>query len=130
MERRALLIAAASLALTAYTLPTAAAGLARYEAGAFETALKSGPVVVHVHADWCPVCRKQQPALSTLSSDPAMTDVKFIAVNFDKDKTFLKRNKVANQSVILIFKGGKEVARLIGTTDPAAIRAGVTKALA
>ncbi len=130
MDRRAVLIAAVSLVLTAHVLPTAAAGLARYEAGGFETALKSGPVVVHVHADWCPVCRKQQPALSSLSSDPAMTHVKFISVNFDKDKTFLKRNKVANQSVILIFKGGKEVARLIGTTDPAAIRAVVTKALA
>ncbi len=128
MNRRTVLAAAAAglgLALT----PALAAGMKPYEATSFSHALASGPVVVHVHADWCPVCKAQKPILEMLASDAALSKVEFITVNFDKDKAFLRAHRIANQSVIVVFKNGKEVARIPGETDPARLRSGVLKAL-
>jgi thiol-disulfide isomerase/thioredoxin len=89
-----------------------------YSADTFAKAVASGKaVIVHVHADWCPTCRKQQPVIKQLSESAEFKKVEFVQVNYDKDTDFLKAHKVSRQSVILVFKGGKEVARLNGTTD-------------
>ena len=129
MSRRAFLASTAALGLCGWTSAAFAGEFQAYNPQVFEKAIADGAVVVHVHADWCPVCKAQQPALISMSKDPKLAKVQFITVNFDKDKAFLRSNKVANQSVILVFKGGKEVARLSGTTDAAQIRADVTKAI-
>ena len=129
MNRRTVLAAAAMLSFGLPLVPAVAAGLAPYEAEAFAKARAAGPVVVHVFADWCLVCKAQLPTLESLSNDKKFANVRFVAVNFDKNKDFLKANKVANQSVIVVFKDGKEVARLSGTTDAAKIREGVMEAL-
>jgi thiol-disulfide isomerase/thioredoxin len=122
MNRREVMAAVAVTGLSLWGGAALAAGLTPYTAEAFKTALAAGPVVVHVHADWCPVCRKQQPTLQSMSSEPAMAKVKFISVNFDRDKEFLKARKIANQSVIVVFKDGKETVRIAGVTDPKEIR--------
>lgn len=129
MNRRTLLASTLSLGLIAGTQFALAADFKPYDPQVFDKSVASGPVVVHIYADWCPVCKAQQPTLVSLSKDPKLAKVQFFTVNFDKDKAFLRSNKVANQSVILVFKGGKEVARLSGTTDAAQIRSDVTKAL-
>lgn len=114
----------ATLALAATVLLIGpAAALETYDKAKFDAALKSGaPLVVHVHADWCPVCRRQQPILSSLATDAATSAAKQFVVNFDKDKAFLSANNVPSQSVILVFKGGKETARLAGETDAGKIK--------
>ena len=84
---------------------------------------------MHVYAGWCPVCRAQRPVLEALAREKAFEGVKFVTVDFDKDKEFLRTHRVANQSVILVFKNGQEVARLIGITDADKIRAGLLAAL-
>lgn len=129
MNRRAFLVTTATLALTASVAPGMAAGVNPYEAEAFTKAVAAGPVVAHIFADWCPVCKAQQPTLASMAVEPKLANVKFVAVNFDKDKEFLKANRIANQSVIVVFTGGKEVARLSGTTDAAMIRDSIMKAL-
>jgi thioredoxin len=86
-------------------------------------------IVVHVYAGWCPVCRAQKPVIEALAKDRAFEGVKFVTVDFDKDREFLRAHRVANQSIILGFKNGQEVARLIGTTDADKIRAGLLGAL-
>jgi thioredoxin 1 len=110
-------------------LPTWASAQERYEPRSFEDALASGPVVVHVYADWCPVCRAQKPVLAALAKDQALAAARFITLDFDKDRQFLRTHRVANQSVILVFKNGQEAARLIGITDAERIRAGLLGAL-
>ena len=129
MNRRTALAAAATLSLALSFAPAFSAGVATYEAQTFAKAVASGPVVAHVSADWCLVCKAQKPTLASLANDSKFKGVTFITVDFDKDRDFLKTNKVANQSVIVVFKGGKEVARLSGVTDAAKIREGVAKAL-
>jgi len=99
-----------------------AAGFAKYEADGFRKLLASGaPVVVHVHADWCTVCRAQLPVMERVLKGAAYKNVRAIRVNFDRDKAFLADYKVVRQSTIVVFKAGKEVARLSYDTDPARI---------
>jgi thioredoxin 1 len=128
MNRREL-FANSVMILAAVLLPTRGSAQERYEPRSFEEALASGPVVVHVYADWCPVCRAQKPVLATLAKDQALAGVKFVTVDFDKERQFLRTYRVANQSVILVFKNGQEAARLIGITDAERIRAGLLGAL-
>jgi len=127
--RRRDLLANSVMILAAMALPTWASEQVRYEPRSFEEALASGPVVVHVYADWCPVCRAQKPVLAALAKDQALAGARFVTVDFDKDKQFLRTYRVANQSVILVFKNGQEAARLIGITDAERIRAGLLGAL-
>ena len=49
-----------------------------------------------------------------------------VRVNFDTDQDFLTAHRVAQQSTILVFKGDREVARVIAETDPERLRAFVT----
>jgi thioredoxin 1 len=127
--RRRELLAAFAIILTAIALPTWAPAQEGYEPGSFEQALASGPTVVHVYAGWCPVCRVQKPVLATLAKEQALAGVRFFTVDFDKDRQFLRTYRVGNQSVILLFKDGREAARLIGITDAESIRARLLGAL-
>jgi thioredoxin 1 len=125
MTRRELL-AGTALILAVLAFSTWAGALDGYEPRSFEEALASGrPIVVHVYAGWCPVCRAQKPVLEALAKDKAFEGVKFVAVDFDKDKEFLRAHRVPTQSVILAFKNGQEVARILGITDADKIRAGL-----
>jgi thioredoxin 1 len=101
-----------------------------YEAGQFAKLLGSGnPLVVHVHADWCPVCRAQMPVMDRVLAGPAYKNVRALRVNFDREKSFLADYKVVRQSTILVFKGGKEIARLSYDTDPARIEQMLARAI-
>jgi thiol-disulfide isomerase/thioredoxin len=122
MNRRDVMAALAVLGLGISGGAAFASGLTAYSSETFKAAVAAGPVVVHVHADWCPVCRKQRPTLQSVSSEPAMAKIKFISVNFDRDKEFLRAHKIANQSVIVVFKDGKETVRIAGETNPTEIR--------
>jgi thiol-disulfide isomerase/thioredoxin len=96
----------------------------------FDALNKAGkPIVVHVHADWCPTCRAQDPILSTLIKDPAFKDVNFLQVDFDAQKDIVKAFKVSQQSTLIVFKGGKEQARSTGDTQKPGITGLVKKAL-
>jgi thioredoxin 1 len=129
MTRRELL-AGSTLILAELVFATWASALDRYETRSLEEALASGqPIVVHVYAAWCPVCRAQKPALEALAKDKAFEGVKFVTVDFDKDKAFLRAHRVATQSVILAFKNGQEVVRILGITDADKIRTGLPGAL-
>lgn len=127
-RRTALTVLAASAALPA-TLPALAQGaptFARYSQAAFDQALAAGqPIVVHVHADWCPTCRAQQTSFNAIGT-PGFRGARLIRVDFDTDKAFLQRFNVRSQSTILVFKGGREVSRLVGQGS----REAITQALA
>jgi thioredoxin-like negative regulator of GroEL len=111
MIRRQFLAAAAALVLTA----PAAMAMETYSKAVFDQMMASGqPVVVHVHAAWCPVCKAQEPTLASLARDEATRGAKQVRVDFDKDKDFLRAHNVPSQSVILVFKGGKETGRVAG----------------
>jgi peroxiredoxin len=69
-------------------------------------------VLVHVHATWCPSCKVQKKILDSIESK----NYKVLEVDFDSDKTFLKENKVFQQSMLIAFSNGVELNRVFGIT--------------
>lgn len=129
MTRRTLGLAALALAPAALVTRAEAAGPAFTQA-AFEAAQNAGkPILLHVHADWCPVCKAQQPTLASIASDAKLKDVMQFTIDFDNQKDVVRRFNVRGQSTLIAFKGKTEVGRSQGATDPAAIRALAEKSL-
>lgn len=120
-SRRALVVGMGVLAIvgsSAAPLWALASGFSTYSKDSFEAALKGAkPVIVHVHASWCPVCVKQENVFNELSGSADFKKLSAFVVDFDKDADFKKTYAITNQSVVLVFKGGKEVARSNGETN-------------
>ncbi len=69
-------------------------------------------VLVHVHASWCPSCKQQSKILAQVNQ----SNFKLLEVDFDKDKKFLKENKIFQQSMLVAFQNAKEKKRVFGIT--------------
>ena len=87
------------------------------------------PVVLHIHADWCPVCRAQQGVLDELMPTEEFKNLPVLRADFDKEKSLLRKYKVRNQSTFIVFKNGKEVIRSTGETEKNGIAELLRKAL-
>lgn len=132
MRRRT--FTALALAALAAPLVFAAEAMAKpfaaYQAGSFPKLLASGaPLIVHVHADWCPTCRRQITILDQAFKGGKFDKVNAVRVNFDKDKQFLTDYRVVRQATIIVFRGGKEVTRLVYDTDEGRIKKTIGAAL-
>lgn len=132
LTRRAAVIGAGIFALAAAVAQAAQPdAFQAYSAAGFKAALNgSKPVLVHVHASWCPVCTRQADVLARIDGGAALKSVAPIRVDFDADTEFRSQFGVRQQSVLIVFKGGKEVARAGGITSDAAIGEFLKTALA
>lgn len=109
---------------------TALAASIPFDAPQFAALNKEGrPILVAVHADWCPTCRAQDPILSELLKTPEFQGITALRVNFDGQKDVVKSFGVQYQSTLIVFKGGKEVGRSTGDTHRKSIAALMKKAL-
>ena len=87
------------------------------------------PVAVVFHADWCPTCRAQAPLLTALTQTPELKPVTLYVANFDTEKTFKRSLGVTQQSTIVVFKNGQEVARSTGDTQRDSLAALLRRAI-
>ena len=117
-------------AFLVWALP-ASAGMERpFDAKAFAAAQDAGkPVLVEIHAGWCPTCKAQKPILDKLSGEPKYSGVERFRVDFDDQKDVVKQFKAQVQSTLIVYRGRNEVARSVGETDEGRIRALLDKAL-
>jgi thioredoxin 1 len=116
ISRRNFLIVSplAGAATLGFAFPAAAAG---YSDEAFQSAKASGrPIVIEFHADWCPTCRAQAPVLRSLAGKFTI-----LTVNYDGQKSVVKKFGVRRQSTLIVFRDGKEVGRAVGITSKSAI---------
>ncbi len=96
----------------------------------YEQAVAAGkPVVVYLHADWCPTCRVQKPIVDRLAKDPGLKGVTIFVADFDTETQLEQSLHVAQQSTFVVFKQGHEVSRSTGQTAEQAIRATLQQAL-
>ncbi len=85
---------------------------------ALAAAQKAGrPILVDVHADWCPVCRAQAPVIEKLAADPANAKVVFLRLDFDSQRNERAALRATSQSTLIAFRGRKETGRLQGVTN-------------
>jgi len=101
-----------------------------FDQAAFAAAQAAGkPILVEIHADWCPTCRAQDPVISDLMREPKNSGFVVLRVDFDNQKDVVKRFRVQYQSTLIVFRGKKEVSRSTGETRKAEIAAQLAKAL-
>jgi thioredoxin 1 len=101
-----------------------------FSADAFKAAQASGsPILVEIHADWCPTCKAQSPILDKLTADPKFKDMKVFRVDFDAMKPVVKQFGARMQSTLIVFKGSAEQGRSVGDTREASIAALLDKSL-
>jgi thioredoxin 1 len=126
MKRRDVLLSVAAI-----TLAIATPVLADKDPlpGFMEAVAAGEPVLVHITAPWCGECELQKPIVAELLATPDFRDMKEFKVDFDTQKDALKQLHVQMQSTLIVYKGGKEVDRMTGKTDPAVIEAIMRKAL-
>jgi len=101
-----------------------------YTQATFDTLQHAGkPILVGVHADWCPTCRAQAPIIESLIKQKNYQGITSLRVDFDNQKNVLRTFHVSRQSTLIVFKGGKEVGRSLGDTSPDGIESLLRKAL-
>ncbi len=107
--------AVAAVFLAALSALASAGEIKPYDQAVVDQLAADGkPVVIAVHASWCPTCKAQAPIQSELMHEPANKDVTMFIVDFDRDKALLKKYNVGMQCTMFGFKGKQEVARSVG----------------
>lgn len=102
--------------------PASAAVIRPFSPQAFGAAQRAGrPILVDVHADWCPVCRAQDQALGPLLKRNEFKNLVVLRLDFDSQRQYWRSMGVRQQSTLIVFKGRNEVARAVAETDTGAI---------
>jgi thioredoxin 1 len=129
LSRRSILLGAVAANAFALTSALAASPLP-FDEKAFAAAQKAGkPVLIAVHASWCPTCKAQAPILGDLTADPKFKDLAYFVIDFDSQKDLVKRFGARTQSTLIAFRGDKEEGRSVGDTNRASIAALLSKTL-
>lgn len=98
---------------------------------AFDAAQKAGrPILVWVHAPWCPVCRKQEKTIARVTADPAYRRMQIFRIDFDSQKPLWQKFGATQQSTLIAFQGHRERARIAHETDDAKVSAVIRRAIA
>lgn len=121
-----------SLALIGGTVtgPAAAAERYPYSQTRFAKAQAEGkPILVHITASWCAVCKVQDSAIERDLFKPEFAKAVLFDVDFDSQKDAVRSFNASQQSTLIVFKGKKETARLIGGTGPNLIEAMMHRAI-
>ena len=82
-------------------------------------------LVINSYEPWCWSCRKQDKVL--LDAKKEFKDVVFLTYQQCKNKDIAKTLEINFRSTIVIFKGKKEIARLVGQTDKNQIFSAIKK---
>ncbi len=121
---------AVGLAIAALCSPVSANTTVPFSAEAFKAAQAAGsPILVEIHADWCPTCKAQGPILDKLTADPKFKDLKIFRVDFDDMKPVVRQFGAQMQSTLIVFKGSAERGRSVGDTKQASIETLLEKSL-
>ena len=78
-------------------------------------------VLVDFFAPWCGPCALMRPVLEGAEADyPA---VLFASVNVDEEEDLAVENDISLLPTLVLYRGGEEVQRIVGTLTPEQLRA-------
>jgi len=82
----------------------------------FENAKASGKtIVINSYEVWCGTCSKQTKILD--QAEKEFKDIIFLSYEQSKNKDIAQKLKVKYWTTIVVYKGNKEVGRIMGQTD-------------
>ena len=84
-------------------------------------------VVVNSYEPWCWSCRKQDKVL--IGAKDEFKDVVFLTYQQGKHKDIAQALNISVRTTIVVFKGKKEVARIIGQTEKTEIYSAIKKGI-
>ncbi|OJY80428.1 MAG: hypothetical protein BGP18_16235 [Stenotrophomonas sp. 69-14] len=111
---------AASPAMAMAMTPSVA--IRAYDQMTFDQAQAANqPILVWVHAPWCPVCREQEKAIKQITADPAYRDLLVLRIDFDTQKPLWQKFGATMQSTLIGFHGKRETGRVAHESDVARV---------
>ena len=87
----------------------------------FNNAIANGTALVDFYADWCGPCRMVSPIVDEIAEE--RSDITVGKVNVDDENSLAMKYGVMSIPTLIVFKGGKEKARIVGARPKAAILA-------
>ena len=72
----------------------------------------TGIVLVDFYADWCSPCKMLSPIIDEIAEE--CTDITVGKVNVDENNSLAAKYNVMSIPTMIIFKNGKEQARVVG----------------
>ncbi|RZN34465.1 thioredoxin family protein [Bradyrhizobium sp. Leo121] len=121
LSRRSLVFAVVA-ASTAFAAPAFAVETRPFDADSFAAVQEADrPILVAIHASWCPDCQKQKPILSELTAQPEFKDLIYFTVDFDNQQDAVKFFGAGRPSTLIAFIGKTETGRLVADTERSAI---------
>ena len=92
-----------------------------YSDAAFQAAQRAGkPILVEVHAPWCPVCAAQGREIDKLTAN-AYRDLTIFRIDFDTQKPLWQKFGARKQSTIIAYRGARETGRISYIADEASV---------
>lgn len=70
-------------------------------------------LIVDFNAPWCGPCKKMKPDFELLEQQYAGT-ISFVAINVDEAKELSMKEQIEGIPLIVVYKGGKEIKRVMG----------------
>lgn len=89
--------------------------------GNFDQEIKQGLTLVDFHANWCGPCRMLAPVLEQVAKD-MQGKATIGKVDIDTEQQTATHFQITSVPTMILFKNGKEVARLIGLKNADAIK--------
>lgn len=87
----------------------------------FNQQTKGKVVLVDFWATWCAPCRLMAPALNDLASELADNKYRVGKVDVDANRGLAQKYNIRSIPTSVIFKDGKEVARIVGVKPKATL---------
>ena len=78
----------------------------------FDIETKEGIVLVDFYADWCGPCKMMSPIVDEIAKEHA--DINVGKINVDDNNILALKYGVVSIPTLIVFKDGKEYARLSG----------------